>query len=87
MDAPVPRPSICGAIWTMRIRLWIDETTLAGWQESQRTGRRGASRTYSEGRFTTRQSRAPGNLDRWLAPPASTGLVLRSDVDVVINHL
>ena len=30
------------------LTLWIDENTLAGWQESQRTGRRGASRTYSE---------------------------------------
>ena len=28
--------------------MWIDEHTLAGWQESQCTGRRGASRTYSE---------------------------------------
>lgn len=30
------------------LTLWIDEATLAGWHESQRTGRRGASRTYSE---------------------------------------
>ena len=30
------------------LTLWIDEHTLAGWQESQRTGRRGTSRTYSK---------------------------------------